>query len=450
MNLPSNGAVPRLHRILHLRAPHLHSGSLAGTDSSRIRKPDDLNSDYRCTFMQAAPDHSQPMPGKEREHPRLPAMRVISSAQALSNETWDDLLKGSSCTYSRDFCKVVEGSGLASFSDYRYLLFLDHADRPAALACLYSVTTDIAIFAPAKLRTVLATIRRVFPNFLKLRMLECGTPVTLNSPPFVTNDRVPLEEVVAALDALLRRMAKAEGQLVIVVRDFEPNAQEPQQHFKRLGYHCVDSLPNTYLDIRWSSPEDYLSSMKSYYRSKLHRHLKRCEEKHVRYELVEDFAGLAETLCAQWMVVHNQADEFQREVLTPAFYREFSSRMGNRARALLFYRQDELIAHALLLLDGDLLRWLYVGRQQSGNDSLYIYMAHKVVETAIKLGAKRLEMGLTTYSIKQDLGARVTPIRLAIRSASRLINPVVGLVYPLLNHCPHIRNKNIFKEDPRP
>lgn len=372
--------------------------------------------------------------------------KVFDNIRDVPKEQWNHLLNGHSCTFSHEFWEVVEQSNLNDFR-YRHALFFDDNGNAVALASFYSVTTDIAIFAPLGLRSILAKIRRMFPNFLKLRMLECGTPITLNSPPFVAGKAIPRREIIESLDRLLRKTAKAEGQLLIVVRDFEPNEKELQPDFAQLGYHWVDSLPNTYMDIKWSSPKQYHASMKSYYRSKVLKHLRINREQNVRHELHDDFHNLADTLCRQWLVVHNQADEFQREVLTPAFYRDFSSRMGARSKALLFYREDELVGHALLLLDGDLLRWLYFGRNEAVNDSLYIYVGNAVIETAILLGAKHIEMGLTTYSIKQDLGAQVTPIKLALRSASRLINPLVGLIYPLINHTPDIQNKNVFKAE---
>ena len=328
---------------------------------------------------------------------------------------------------------------------YRHVLFLANDETPVALTSFYSVTTDIAIFAPLPLRNLLAGIRRFFPNFLKLRMLEWGTPITVSSPPFVTTPGTSPTEVVRHMHAILRATARAEGQWLIIVRDFEANTEALQHEFTRLGYHLVDSLPNTYLDIAWSSAADYRAAMKSYYRSKLQKHLRRNEEQQVRHELVDDFDHLADQLCAQWMVVHNQADEFQREVLTPTFYRKFSQGMGARSKALLFYRADQLVGHALLLHDGPLLRWLYFGRNEANNDSLYLYVAHAVIETAINLRAERLEMGLTTYSIKQDLGAMPGPIKLAIRGRSRLFNRLVGWGYGLLNTPSRLTEKNIFK-----
>jgi hypothetical protein len=326
-------------------------------------------------------------------------------------------------------------------------VFYDDKNCPRGLAGIYTVTTDIAIFAPAFVRRLLDGVRRIFPSFLKWKMLECGTPITISSPPYVKDEAVPDAPFVASLNAVLRKMARDEGCLIIVVRDFEPDAQGLRSAFARWGYHWTDSLPNTYMDIRWATPQSYQASMRSYFRSKLNKHLKRNLAAGVRHVLVDDFATLADTLCAQWMVVHTHASEFQREVLTPKFYRDLSVQMGDLSKVLLFYRGDELVGHALLLLDGDMLRWLYVGREVAENDSLYIYIANTVVETAILLGVKRLEMGLTTYPIKQDLGAEVVSVKLAIRASLGLINPFVGLGYALLNSVPKPSPRQAFKAD---
>ena len=121
--------------------------------------------------------------------------------------------------------------------------------------------------------------------------------------------------------------------------------------------------------------------------------------------------------------------------------------MGSASKALLFFKGNELVGHALLLLDGPMLRWLYFGRNEATNDSLYLYVAHSVIETAIVLGAHSLEMGLTTYAIKLDLGAQVRPIKIGLRAVSRLINPFVGLGYTVLNRPPVVDARPVFKPE---
>lgn len=370
--------------------------------------------------------------------------RVYSRIQDVPTEHWDALVEGRSCAHSREFWEVVERAGMNDFT-YRYAVILDEQGRAAAFASFYRITTDIAIFAPPALRGLLTAIRRVLPRFLTLRMIECGTPITVSSPPFGMRDDVDPKAVIEAITDLLLSIARRERCLIIVVRDFEDGKSQHRRELQRRGYRFVPSLPNTYLDIRWPDPQAYLDAMRSYYRSKLMRYRKRSTEAGIRHELVDDFHDLADKLCAQWTVVHEHAAEFQRERLTPTFYRELSRRMGSRAKALLFYRRDELVGHALLLLDGDMLRWLYVGRNEAHNDGLYIRIAQQVVETAILLGAKTLEMGLTTYPVKQDLGAKLVPNSVALRSSLGVVDPFITLVYGLLNRTPRIENREVFK-----
>jgi Peptidogalycan biosysnthesis/recognition len=374
---------------------------------------------------------------------------VYKNVNDLPTQVWGELLADASVAMSLQFWRVLEQARLNDF-EYRYVLFVDEAGQVLGLTCFYSVTTDLAIFAPGSLRSLLNGVRRAFPNFLKLRMLECGTPITITSPPFARRANVTDTEMVAALHDVLHQNARAEGQLLIVVRDFEPNAHALEHEFHRHGYHWIDSLPNTYINIEWTTPDQYLSAMRSYYRSKFLKHLKRNQAAGISHRLADDFHDLAETLHAQWMIVHDSAKEFQREVLTPEFYRRFSQEMGSLSKAILFYREETLVGHALLLVDGETVRWLYVGREVAGNDGLYLYVAQTVVETAILLGAKRLEMGLTTYQIKQDLGAEVTPIKLALRATWGLINPFVGLGYKLLNSVPKPGPRQIFKAAKQP
>ncbi len=386
-------------------------------------------------------------PFPEPVYASAPLMKAITfnSIKEVPKEHWDRLLENGSYTRSYAFWEVIEQSRLNDFR-YRHAIFYDRDENPAALTSFYTTSTDIAMFGPAWLQRTLGRIRKLFPGFLKIRMLECGAPVTLTAP-YIKSDHCSDSEVVESLSQLLLHQAKQERALIIVVRDFEAGSESVQPLFKSLGYHLGDIFPNTFMEIPWSTPEQYLASMKSYYRSKLLKHLRINEQNGIRHELRDTFHELADELCEQWKVVHDQADEYQREVLTPEFYRGFSERLGDRSKVLLFFRQDELIGHALLLLDRDMLRWLYFGRKEACNDSLYIYVGHKVVETAILLGVRNLEMGLTTYSVKKDLGVQMAPTRLALRSPWRVINPLIGLIYPLLNRTPEIKNKSIFKDE---
>ena len=122
--------------------------------------------------------------------------------------------------------------------------------------------------------------------------------------------------------------------------------------------------------------------------------------------------------------------------------------MGQNSQVLLFYAEGKILGHVLLLKDGDLLRWLYAGRVVSQRDSLYYYIIHKIIETAISTGARKIEMGLTTYQIKQDFGAKLVPIYIAIRLTIPLFNPLLSPIYNCLHKAePCLPDKRVFKEN---
>jgi predicted N-acyltransferase len=371
------------------------------------------------------------------------SIKIFNSISDVPREQWSALAAGHSRACSCEFWEVLEASRLNDFC-YKHALIYDESDSPVALASFYTLTTDIAIFASGWVKDTLGFIRKVFPGFLKFRMLECGTPITMNRP-FIAQEGSNEGGILSFLGKSLSDIAKKQGAFVVVMRDFEPRSTYLEPHLKSLNYHVVASLPNTYMDITWSTPSEYLSSVKSHYRRKILIHQKTNKDRGIRCELRDDFAELADTLCNQWLVVHENAKEFQRERLTPEFYEAFSAKLGSRSKVLLFYRNEELVGHVLLLVDGETLRWLYVGRNESVKDNLYFYMCYKIVETAILLKAKRLELGLTTYEPKMNLGAKMLPVNIAIKTTNSFFNIFAGYVYALLNDTPEIKNRNIFR-----
>lgn len=371
---------------------------------------------------------------------------VYETINDVEPAVWDSLLEEKSIAFSHAFWKIAEESRLNDFH-YRYVLFVDSDDQPVGHAAFYVVTTDIAIFSPPRLRRWLEVVRRIFPNFLKLKMLECGTPMTINSPPVVLHPDLGAEEIVDALHKALREYARRDRVFLIILRDFESQQGQWEGMLSDKGYHWIKGLPNTYLDICWESIEQYHGSLKSYYRSKINNHLRKNAELGVRHDLLEDFADLADELCRQWLIVHERANEFQREVLTPDFYRELALRLNGSAKILRFFRGEAFIGHALLLHDHDTLRWLYFGRSEPVNDSLYLYVIQAVIKAGIELKAKRIEMGLTTYSVKLDVGARPESIHYAIRCAFSIFNPWVGWGYKLLNNPANVQSKGVFKAE---
>ena len=384
--------------------------------------------------------------------PQTPCIRkysekLFNSVREVPVDPWLLLAKDQSCTYSREFWEVLEASKLNDFC-YQYALIYDENASPVALTCFYTLTLDLAELSSGWRKRALAKIREVFPGFLKIRILECGTPVAMNRP-FLVKAGSDEGEILKYIGSLLMDIAKNQGQFLVVMRDFEPGCGHLESALKEIDYHMVESFPNTYLGVVWPTFGEYLASMRRSYRRRALLCIKSHEERGFHCELRDDFDELADALCAQWMAVHEKAKELRREKLTADFYRNFSRKMGSRSKVLLFFREGELVGHTLLLVDGEKLRAMYVGRNASIKDDLYFYMNYKTVETAIHLKVKCLELGLTTYKPKLYMGAEISPIHIAIQTA-RVPNGFTGFVYSLLKRIPPIKGRNVFKRPKEP
>ena len=133
-------------------------------------------------------------------------IKTYNCIRNVPKEDWESVLNTHSLTYSHQFWEIMEQCQLNDFS-YNYLLFYNNADQAIALTSYYTITTDIAIFAPKNLRSILKQIRCLWPNFLKFKMLECGTPITLNAP-LAIGDEKASTSLMKQLGELLIQMAK--------------------------------------------------------------------------------------------------------------------------------------------------------------------------------------------------------------------------------------------------
>lgn len=369
---------------------------------------------------------------------------VFESMRDVPLKEWNAIAQPHSYTYSPEFLEMMDASSTDNCRQ-GYVLVYDDNDHPVSLTYFTVSKIDIAIFATGWLKSGLTRIRKLFPDFLKTRVLECVFPIS-SQHKLVASEQDHKRITFQAIGNTLLEIARKKGIFLVIMGAFEPQHNKYEAFLKELSYRFVPCLPVAALDIDWDTPADYLCSMKSYYRSKLQRHLRINQSNDIRHELRDNFDDLAEVLWQQWLVVHEHATEYNGETLTPGFYKDFSLKFGSRSKVLLIYSKDKLVGHALLLLDGDTLRWRNFGRTKAENDSLYIYVCHKVVETAINLGAKRLDMGVTTYAIKRDFGASVIPRKIAIRVSWDIFNRHVAWFYSLLNHLPETQGKDVFKK----
>jgi predicted N-acyltransferase len=373
--------------------------------------------------------------------------KAYSRIDDVPVEHWGKLLSDGPIAYSPGYLRAIEQSGVGGLQDFHYII-MHEGEVPVCIATCYSFHTDLCEYTNNTIKSIVSYVRRYFPNLFFIKILECGSAISINASPFVVAPNIKPGRVIPILKRCLKDIGSRVRATVIGIKDLSHDLIKTESMEKLISqddFTIICSVPGTFIPVRWSSIDGYVGSLKSYYRSKLNKHLRRNVVSNISSVLVEDFSTISDKLAQQWITVHQNTKEPKREVLNATFYSSFSSELGNESKVLLFYSGEKLVGHALLACDKKILRWLYIGKNSVGGDSLYIYMMYKVIETGILLGFDAIDCGPTTYDIKRDLGVRIDRQYYAMALISPYLRKFSAPVFRKLSNQNVPRNKNTFK-----
>jgi hypothetical protein len=373
--------------------------------------------------------------------------QVYRSIDEVPLEHWVNILSDGPIAYSPGYLSAIEQSGVGGLDDFHYIIMYD-VEVPVCIATCYSFHTDLCEYTNSIIKSIVSYLRLYFPNLFFIKVLECGSAININASPFVVRPNTKLEQVIPTLKGCLKDIGSRVRARVIGIKDLSQDfikTESIERWVSEDNFTIISSVPGTFIPLRWCSIDEYVGSLKSYYRSKLNKHLRRNSDNNITSVLVEDFSTLSDQLAQQWIIVHNNTKEPKREVLNATFYKNFSNELDDKSKVLLFYSGEQLVGHALLACDTETLRWLYIGKNSVMADSLYLYIMYKVIETGISLGFDVIDCGPTNYNIKRDLGAKIDHQYYAMALNFPFIRKLSGPLFRKLSYQNVPGCKNIFK-----
>lgn len=363
---------------------------------------------------------SSKLPSQPANHNNLSGL-LVERAQTLASvrrEEWDSHFQAST-GLRYDFLNVIEASGINDLKHF-YLSFRDAASQQSiGRANLYKAEMDFATMDKKLPKEQREAIKQWYPKFMAFQMLECGLFAMIGDG---AEFRDP-EARCSVLERLVLEMEDIGRQEEIdffFIRDVTP---EDYPHFKQVliprGFRPAFGFANAVIDIRWSSLGDYLASRDSKTRYKLKTSLQFHEKYGIEYEIVRDYTGLAPVLARLWKKVNEKASEYSREQLTESFFARSGELLAGKSEIILFKHRGEPIAFMYNLIGDDdyiMLDWgvdYDFEHYQAAN--LYRAASLLSLDAAIRYGKKRMELGITNYTPKLLLGARLVPLAYFVR-----------------------------------
>ena len=373
-------------------------------------------------------------------------VRIYQSITEVPAEAWDAILGDSATICTHAYLQAVEKSAINDCVFY-YLVAYDAAGRIAAHTSAFSITMDMLLFANRTLLGIVQLIRKAVPSFLTIRMLECGTPVALGRQIAIRED-VDTAQVIDQFVEALEGLARKNKTGYLLFRDYRLHERAEFDRLQAHGYAVVQNFPEAVLRIRWATFQDYVSDMRSGYRRKVKINTDKLNDKGITTELLSEFRHLAGDLVTQWKHIYDNAREYKREVLTREFYENINDALPD-AKVLVFRKEGRMIAHCLLLFEGDVLRWMYVGKDAEEATDLYPFMLYEIVRVAIESDVKAVKLGITTYVAKTDVGAELVPLYMYMKHDTRVFPKIAPWLFSKMTHLPNLKPKSVFKSQPQ-
>jgi hypothetical protein len=231
--------------------------------------------------------------------------------------------------------------------------------------------------------------------------------------------------------------ARSTGTTVLCFKEFAAR-EHLVEPLTEHGYFRAASMPSCSLAIAWRTFEEYLGAMRAGYRRQILASLRTRDRLGLTVRLVPAWGVEAARIFPLYEQVMDRAP-FQLERLNLAFFQHLAAGLGDQTSALLVERDGALLAAAILLQSPGTLTFMLAGIDYAHHrqSQAYLTLVTEIVAEAIRRGAARLELGQTTYDLKQRLGAGTdarwlyikctnSPVHLTLRAASGALFPEIA------------------------
>jgi len=325
-----------------------------------------------------------------------------------------------------------------SFLDRQFVYLTIHKNgRAVGLAVVTQEHFDLGIFLPDKATRICEHLRKIVPGLMTLRLAMVGTFETTKKHWWFNEHDLSEEQFV---DHLLKAAETAfPSAKLLIVRDFMAGNVEDQaleRTFLKRGFRSVSNLPLATIRLDGLNLGQHFARLKSKSKTTIRKALRAMEKKQLRLARVSEFRDLIDECYPLYLQVHQHAVEFKRAPIPKRFFHSFADQLSNKS-SILTVRDEK----------GHLLAFMLTGTSESVNSPfligmdysysrelpLYYVLLWNEIAYAADRGCREVDMGVTSYFVKQTMGASLEQMDMAIRTQPRWLRPLVNPLLPLLS-----------------
>jgi hypothetical protein len=329
------------------------------------------------------------------------------------------------------FYELVEDTIHQDF-DYRYFVISDDRGQVRAIQPFFILDQDLCAGAGTLIQRAVSAVRRLWPGFLRLRTLMIGCVVGEGHLDGPDQSHAATADALAASITQLARTLRAQ---LIVLKEFPARYRKSLQCFVRNRFARVPSMPSTCLNIDYANFEDYMNkALGKEMRRNLRRKFKATEGKPpIEMTMLDDITPFIKDVYPLYLNVYHRS-KLHFEKLTEDFFCKLGRVMPERVRFFVWRQAERPVAFMMCLLNGDDLHAEYIGLDYTVALDLHLYFVsfRDVCSWAMANGFKSYRSSALNYDPKFHLKHALDPLDLYVKHGSKIINPILRLMLPLL------------------
>ena len=360
--------------------------------------------------------------------------KIVTLAELQNCDAWKHALLNK-CQDHR-YYEIVEQTLECGF-EHHYVLLEDASGDVRAIQPVFFVRQNLVEGVPGKIRSIIDTIRKVFPRFLTMRVLMVGCGAgTGDLGAFDENDQ---PWVAAALQAILRTYATQNKASLVVLKDFPASYRSPLETFRSNGYARIPSMPMTRLRLGYANWDEYFCTLSKATRKDLRRKFRKAERaEKIEMEVVTDIAPFIDEIYPLYLAVHERSP-LKFETLSKDYFRAIAQRMPDRARFFIWRQNRKIVAFSFCLLCGDAIYDECIGLDYSValDLHLYFYTLRDIISWALQQRLKYYYSNPLNYEPKLHLDCELVPLDLYVRHTNPFVNPIFRRVIKYLGPTRH-------------
>lgn len=387
-------------------------------------------------------------------------VRSFNSIREIDERLWNSINRNQDIFHSYEFLCSVEESKI---EDSRFWYIIAYfKGKPIGSAVLSSFNVLLDLFTNKNIQKIVNLLRKKFPNLLKIRVLFCGIPISIGKNTITISNGFLLKDFIHDVIMQMEKIANQHGINFLCFKEYREDEVRWLHKLTEFGFIKIESLPYVNMQVHWSTFDEYLKSMRHNYRRQIKNSLFNTTEKHPiiqKYHSSTNLSARNEILLLfkpsefdhqkfykLYLQVMNRV-KTKLEILTKDFFKNVFEQLNNKSMVLTVIKDNSIKGAAYLVLDSNKITFLLVGLDYDYPDyhNVLMNLLYGIIQLAIDKKCKTIELGQTSYELKQRIGGKCINEYFFLRSSSVVWNTIIRIFKPLLFPKTIIKNRRVFK-----